>query len=112
MRSICRNVTVSGRRTSVRMEPIQWESLMDICERERRTIHEVVTIVDRRRGDSSLTAALRVFILAYFRRATAPATVLAAMDPAAEFEGRPATSPIFQRALRIFEEQEKPGGGG
>jgi len=66
---ICRNVTVSGRRTSLRMEPLLWDSLRDICERESCTLNELCTMIDRRRGESNLTASIRVFIVSYFRSA-------------------------------------------
>lgn len=66
---VCRNVTVSGRRTSLRMEPLLWESLKDICDRENCTLNELCTMIDRRRGDANLTASIRVFIVSYFRSA-------------------------------------------
>lgn len=68
-RSITRNVTVSGHRTSIRMEPTMWDALDELSEREGRTINEICTFVERRKYDSSLTAALRVLILSYFRAA-------------------------------------------
>lgn len=64
-----RNVTVNGHRTSMRLEPAMWDALEDICRREGLTIHEVCSLVDTRRSQSSLTAAMRVFILGYFRAA-------------------------------------------
>ncbi|MGE0659874.1 MAG: ribbon-helix-helix domain-containing protein, partial [Reyranellaceae bacterium] len=64
-----RNVTVAGRRTSVRLEPEMWEALHEVARREAVTIHDVCTIVAQRRTRSSLTAALRVFVLGYFRAA-------------------------------------------
>lgn len=64
-----RNVTVSGHRTSMRLEPDMWNALDEICMREKCTVHDVCTLVDNRRKGSSLTAAMRVFILAYFRAA-------------------------------------------
>lgn len=69
---VCRNVTVSGRRTSLRMEPLLWESLKDICDREGCTLNELCTMIDRRRGDANLTASIRVFIVSYYRSAAAP----------------------------------------
>jgi len=67
---LSRNVTIQGHRTSVRLEPDMWEALKDICRRERSTLHEVCTAVaQHRRGGVSLTAAIRVFIMAYFRAA-------------------------------------------
>ena len=64
-----RNVTVSGRRTSIRLEPEMWNGVAEICRREGRTIHEICSMVEKYRRDSSFTAHLRVFIMNYFRAA-------------------------------------------
>lgn len=68
-----RNVIVGRRRTSLRLEPAMWESLAEICRREDISLHDLCTLIDRRRHASSLTAAIRVFILAYFRAAATEA---------------------------------------
>ena len=62
---VTRNVTVSGHRTSIRLEPVMWDGLQEICRREGRTIHEIGSMVHQRRQGTSLTAALRVFIMLY-----------------------------------------------
>jgi predicted DNA-binding ribbon-helix-helix protein len=68
---VSRNVTIAGHRTSVRLEPEMWSGLSDICRRERGTLHEVCTAVAmRKQPETSLTAAIRVFVMAYFRAAT------------------------------------------
>ena len=67
---ISRNITIAGRRTSVRLEPAMWEALHDICLREGLTVNEMCSRVAERRHGTSLTAALRVSILTYFRAAT------------------------------------------
>lgn len=100
LRPVCRNVTVAGRRTSVRMEPLLWESLNDICRREERPVSDVVTLIDARRGDSALTAALRVFILAYYREASRSRAPL--MVPAGLAEEQAALSTTFEDAMRVF----------
>ena len=64
-----RNVVVRGRRTSLRLEPPMWEALEEIARREGLGIAELCTLVDRQRRESTLTAAIRVFILHYFRQA-------------------------------------------
>lgn len=64
-----RNVTVAGHRTSIRLEPAMWEALRQICEREHRALNELVTEIDRQRVESSLTAAIRVYLLHYFQTA-------------------------------------------
>ena len=64
-----RNVTVAGRRTSMRLEPAMWEALQQICRRETKTLNQLVTEIDRQRVESSLTAAIRVHLLQYFSAA-------------------------------------------
>ena len=44
-----------------------WQSLEEIRQREGLTLNQICTMIDRRRGDAGLTAALRVFIITYFR---------------------------------------------
>ncbi len=44
-----------------------WDSLQEIGRRQELTIHQICSLVDRRRGSAGLTAALRVFIISYFR---------------------------------------------
>ncbi len=46
-----------------------WDSLTEICRREEMTVHELGGLIDGRRRASSLTAAIRVFIVTYFRAA-------------------------------------------
>jgi predicted DNA-binding ribbon-helix-helix protein len=68
---VSRNVTIGGHRTSCRLEPFMWDALYDICSRERVTIHTLCTrISERKDANTSLTAAIRVFALAYFRAAS------------------------------------------
>lgn len=68
---VSRNVTIGTHRTSVRLEPDMWNALRDICRREHVTVHDIATIVAVRKSpNSSLTAAIRVFVMAYFRMAS------------------------------------------
>lgn len=66
---INRNVVVEKRRTSLRLEPVMWDAIAEICQREQISLHDLCTLINRRRHASSLTAAIRVFIVAYFRAA-------------------------------------------
>jgi len=66
---VSRNVTVNGRRTSIRMEPIMWDSLDEIAAREKKSMNVIVEMIDSRRQGASLTASLRVFIISYFKTA-------------------------------------------
>jgi predicted DNA-binding ribbon-helix-helix protein len=70
---LSRNVTISGRRTSIRLEQEMWDSLTEIARRERLSIHQIASVVAAVRQGSSLTAKLRVFIVGYFRAAATEA---------------------------------------
>ncbi len=67
---VSRNMTIAGHRTSVRLEPEMWSGLAEISRRERASLHEIGTSVATRKQEStSMTAAIRVFVMAYFRNA-------------------------------------------
>ena len=66
---LSRTVTVAGRRTSVRLEPMMWEALKEVCLREQASRSALVTKIARERAASSLTSAIRLYILGYFRAA-------------------------------------------
>lgn len=67
---VSRNITVLGRRTSVRLEPDMWRALKDIARRENCTIHDLCSLVAIKKNKaSSLTAAIRVFLMLYYRAA-------------------------------------------
>jgi predicted DNA-binding ribbon-helix-helix protein len=67
---VSRNITVMGKRTSVRLEPEMWLALKEISARECCSIHDICTLVKVRKNPrSSLTAAIRVFLMLYFRAA-------------------------------------------
>lgn len=67
---VSKNVNIAGHRTSVRLEPAMWAALEEIVRRERATVHAICTAVAQNKSPaSSVTAALRVFILQYYRAA-------------------------------------------
>ncbi len=47
-----------------------WEGLREVCQRERSTLHQICTTVSLQKlEETSLTAAIRVFVMRYFRTA-------------------------------------------
>lgn len=68
---VIRNIVVAGRRTSVRLEPTMWEALRDVARRRKLSVSALVTEIDRQRSASSLTAAIRVYIVDFYRAAAA-----------------------------------------
>jgi predicted DNA-binding ribbon-helix-helix protein len=66
-RQVSRNVVVSGRRTSMRLESVLWEALEEIARREACSVNDLCNRIDARRGRMSLTGAVRVALVRYFR---------------------------------------------
>ena len=68
---VSKNIMINGHRTSIRLEPEMWGALMDIAAREQCSIHELSSIVGScKRPSSTLTAAIRVFLMLYYKAAT------------------------------------------
>ena len=85
-RLISRNVTVSGHRTSIRLERASWEGLDDICSFEGIGVNGLCTIIEALRHGSSRTSTVRAFIVTYFRKAAIenggiPTGIVAAILP-------------------------------
>lgn len=70
---VIRNIVVAGRRTSVRLEPVMWEALLEITRQQETNVNQLVTEIDRQRNSSSLTAAIRVYIVDFYRAAASHA---------------------------------------
>ena len=50
-----------------------WNALKDIATRENTTIHKICSLISLRKvPESSLTAAIRVFLMLYYRAAITP----------------------------------------
>lgn len=64
---VSRNVTIGGHRTSMRLEPEMWRALFEIAKAERQDVNEICTRINEVRQQSSLTSAVRVVIVAYYR---------------------------------------------
>ncbi len=68
---VSRNITVQGHRTSVRLEPEMWAALRDIARRERCRIHDLCSLIQTHKNSrTTLTAAIRVFLMLYYRAAS------------------------------------------
>lgn len=106
-----RNVTLGSRRTSVSLEEQVWEGLTDICRREEIGLDELCTAVEIRRVDSSMSSALRVFLLTYYRHAAelleAPQRSQPglAQGPQASFPG------LLDAAMDRFHTEQKSAAG-
>lgn len=67
---LSRNVRIHNRRTSVRLEPAMWTALNEIANAENCSIHDLCgAVYDLKDEEVSFTAALRVFLMEYYRTA-------------------------------------------
>ena len=58
-----RSVTIAGHRTSISMEPEFWSALRHIADEDGRSVTELLTQIDKNRGERNLSSAARVFVL-------------------------------------------------
>jgi predicted DNA-binding ribbon-helix-helix protein len=72
-RLINRNVVAERGRTSMRMEPELWDALLEICQRERRDMSQLVRVIEEIGHSGGRTSAVRVYVLEYFRAAASEA---------------------------------------
>ena len=102
-----KNVMLGDRRTSVSLEDQVWDGLTDVCRREEISIDELCTKVERLRVGSSMSSALRVFLMTYFRmlmenlETPSRGTVLGLSEQQAPF------SSAMQAALDRFQNEQK-----
>lgn len=65
---ISRNITIKQRRTSIRLESQMWIALKEIADREKCTIHNICDVIANQKSNNiTLTAAIRIFIMLYFK---------------------------------------------
>ncbi len=63
-----RSVTIAGHRTSVSLEDEFWQALGDIASERGVSASKLIAEIDSGRGARGLSTAIRVFVLAHFRR--------------------------------------------
>jgi predicted DNA-binding ribbon-helix-helix protein len=68
-RKLKRSVTISGHRTSVSLEAEFWRALSEIAAELKRPLAQLIDEIDKRDGrGQNLSSALRVFVLAHYRK--------------------------------------------
>ncbi len=70
---ISKNVTIRGRRTSLRLEQESLDALLEISQREGKSFHQICTTVVEQRIVSNRTSAIRTYIINYYRNAATEA---------------------------------------
>ena len=62
-----KNITIAERRTSLVMDAYFWDCLQTILGQEKLSLNDFCMWVDRCRRHSSLTSAIKLVILIYYR---------------------------------------------
>ena len=63
-----RSLTIAGHRTSVSLEEPFWAGLKDIAAGDGVTLAGLIAAIDQSRGAENLSSALRLHVLAHYRR--------------------------------------------
>jgi predicted DNA-binding ribbon-helix-helix protein len=63
-----RSVAFEGRKTSVSLEEEFWVALKDIANVRNRSLQQLMAEIESTRSAPNLSSAIRVFILAYYRK--------------------------------------------
>lgn len=56
------SITIAGHRTSVTLEPVFWEQIKNLADREKLSVNALVEKIDKGRK-TNLSSALRVYVL-------------------------------------------------
>lgn len=59
-----RSLSIAGHRTSISLEPEFWSALQAAARAEGKPLAELVSDIDRNRGNRNLSSAIRVWLLA------------------------------------------------
>lgn len=63
-----RSLSIAGHRTSVSLEDDFWDALKRIAAGEGKTLAALIAEIDSRRSDNNLSSALRLHVLAHYRK--------------------------------------------
>jgi predicted DNA-binding ribbon-helix-helix protein len=62
-----RTIVVAGHKTTVRLEDQFFEALREIAKERGSTLQDLITSIDRDRGEANLSSALRVYVLEHYQ---------------------------------------------
>jgi predicted DNA-binding ribbon-helix-helix protein len=67
MRPVKRSFTIAGHSTSISLEEPFWEGLKEAAKAQGLAVAALVETIDRKRGNSGLSSAVRIWLLEYYR---------------------------------------------
>jgi predicted DNA-binding ribbon-helix-helix protein len=72
MRPQKRSFSIQGHRTSISLEKAFWLALKDAAAEEGLTLANLISSIDKGRGEAGLSSAVRVWLLARLQARAAP----------------------------------------
>jgi predicted DNA-binding ribbon-helix-helix protein len=79
--NIKHSVAIAGRKTSVSLEDVFWDSLREIGKVRNETLEGLVNKINAGRQLPNLSSAIRVFVLDYYRNRQEAAPTSEAGEP-------------------------------
>jgi predicted DNA-binding ribbon-helix-helix protein len=67
MKPVKHSFTIAGHKTSISLEAPFWEALKEVARSEGLSLASLIKRIDRERGETGLSSAVRVWLLDYFR---------------------------------------------
>ena len=64
-----RAIAIGNHRTSARLEEVMWNALADIANKQGKTVPDLIAEIHRTHNKASLSSAIRVYIVEYYRTA-------------------------------------------
>ncbi len=64
---ISKNIYINKKRTSMKLDPENWDALAEICKEEKISLNALLTLINELKGDVGLSIATRVFIVSYLK---------------------------------------------
>ena len=61
------SIDIAGRKTSISLEDVFWNSLREIAHRRKETLSQLIASIDANRKAANLSSAIRVFVLDFYR---------------------------------------------
>jgi predicted DNA-binding ribbon-helix-helix protein len=71
MAPVKRSLTIAGHRTSLSLEAAFWQAAKEIAAAQNISLARLIGQIDKARGASNLSSAVRVFVLEHYRSAAA-----------------------------------------
>ncbi len=66
-RPVKRSFSIKGHRTSISLEAEFWDALKEAAQEDRLTLAALIDQVDRERGTSGLSSAVRIWLLRRYK---------------------------------------------